>query len=117
MNHKDLDVWKKSIKLVSNIYELTKIFPKEELYCLTNQIRRCAISIPSNIAEGCARYSNKETMNFLNIAMGSIAELETQIIIANNLGYVQDCDEIYEEIITTRKLVTGLIKYLKNADN
>jgi len=69
-NHKDLNVWKKSIDLVDIIYKMTKSFPKEELYCLTSQIRRSAISVPSNIAEGAARSSKKEFIQFLYIALG-----------------------------------------------
>ncbi|MFA5010608.1 MAG: four helix bundle protein [Ignavibacteria bacterium] len=83
--HKDLEVWKKSIDLVSEIYEITKSFPKEEIYGLTNQIRRSAVSIPSNIAEGAGRNHDKEFIQFLYIAMGSSSELETQIFICKNL--------------------------------
>jgi len=84
-NHKDLEVWKKSMDLVSNIYKITEPFPNKELYGLTNQIRRAAVSVPSNIAEGAARSSKKEFIQFLYIALGSLSELETQIIIANSL--------------------------------
>ena len=86
--HKDLDVWKKSVSLVTSIYEVTKTFPKDEIYGITNQIRRSAVSIPSNIAEGSARKGEKEFIQFLYISLGSLAELETQLIIANNLKYV-----------------------------
>lgn len=113
-NHKDLEVWKYSIEFVSNIYELTKNFPKDELYGLTNQIRRCAVSIPSNIAEGSARQSDKEFMQFLYIAMGSLAELETQLIISQNLSYIKNINEQLDKIIVIRKLIVGLIKYLRN---
>ena len=87
--HKDLDVWKKSVSLVTSIYEVTKTFPKDDIYGLTNQIRRSAVSIPSNIAEGSARKGEKEFIQFLYISLGSMAELETQLIIANNLKYVK----------------------------
>jgi four helix bundle protein len=86
--HKDLDVWKESIDLAKNMYKLTGQFPKEELYNLTSQIRRCAVSIPSNIAEGAARKSKKEFINFLYVALGSCAELETQLIISKELGFI-----------------------------
>jgi four helix bundle protein len=76
--HKDLEVWKNSIKLVTTIYTVTKSYPKEELFGLTNQMRRSAVSIPSNIAEGAARNSKKEFIQFLHIARGNLAELETQ---------------------------------------
>lgn len=113
-NHKDLDAWKYSIEFVSEIYEFTKSFPKEEIYGLTNQIRRCAISIPSNIAEGSARQSDKEFIQFLHIAMGSLVELETQLIIAKNLSYIKSIDNQLDKIAVIRKLIVGLIKYLKN---
>jgi four helix bundle protein len=83
--HKDLKVWQESIRLVTTIYDKTKSFPKDEIFSLTSQIRRCAISIPSNIAEGAARESNKEFIRFLYIAQGSISELDTQLLIAYNL--------------------------------
>jgi len=114
MNHKDLDAWKNSITFVTEIYEITKIFPKEESYGLTNQIRRSAISIPSNIAEGSARQSDKETIQFLYISLGSLAELETQLIIAENLNYTKVPDDFYKKIVTIRSLILGLIKYLKS---
>lgn len=116
-NHKDLEAWKLSIEFVSEIYELTKVFPKEELYGLTNQIRRSAISIPSNIAEGSARQSDKEFIQFLHIAMGSLVELETQLIIAKNLSYIGTINNESDKIVVIRKLITGLIKYLKNKNN
>lgn len=85
--HKDLDVWKNSISLVKEIYIVSKLFPKDELYGLTNQIRRSAVSVASNIAEGAARNYEKEFIRFLYIAKGSLSELETQIIIAKELEY------------------------------
>lgn len=113
-NHKDLEAWKFSINFVTEIYELTKSFPKEEIYGLTNQIRRSAVSVPSNIAEGSARQTDKEFLQFLYIAIGSLAELETQLIIANNLHYIKIIDSHLDKIIVIRKLIIGLIKYLKN---
>lgn len=112
-NHKDLEAWKLSIDLVSEIYKLTKKFPKEEIYGLTNQIRRCAVSIPSNIAEGSARQSDKELIQFLYIALGSAAELETQLIIAQNLSYIITIQEVSNKLDTIKKTILGLIKYLK----
>ena len=76
-NYKDLNIWKRSIKVVEDIYKITKNFPKEEIYGLTGQLRRSAVSIPSNIAEGFARFSNKEYRQFLFISLGSCAELST----------------------------------------
>jgi four helix bundle protein len=88
--HKDLNVWQESIVLVTLIYEKTKSFPKDELFGLTSQIRRSAVSIPSNIAEGAARESNKEFLRFLFISQGSVSELDTQLIIAKNLSFIND---------------------------
>ncbi|HAQ37288.1 MAG TPA: four helix bundle protein [Saprospiraceae bacterium] len=112
--HHDLDVWKKSIPLVTEIYKLTESYPKSELYGLTSQIRRSAVSIPSNIAEGDARSSTKEFSQFLSIALGSVSELETQLIVSNNLGFMRktDLDVLIEQIITIRKMIVGLKKSL-----
>ena len=117
--HKDLNVWKESISLVTLIYEKTKLFPKDELFSLTSQIRRSAISIPSNISEGAARESNKEFLRFLFIAQGSVAELDTQLIIANNLKYLgkEDYLQIYEKLAEIRKMLAGLIKFRKSKPN
>jgi len=116
--HKDLDVWKKSIDLVAYIYELTSKFPKSEQFGLSDQMRRAAISIPSNIAEGAARQSEREFCQFLHIALGSLAELETQAIIAQRLGYFvagyEDFDTRAQDI---GRMISGLIKHLKNRDS
>jgi four helix bundle protein len=113
--HRDLDVWKNGIELVKKIYILTKDFPKEEIYTLTSQIRRSAISIPSNIAEGAARNSKKEFIQFLYIALGSAAELETQLIVAKELGYIKDLN-IFDDFEKLKIQLIGLIKYLKNRE-
>ncbi len=115
MNHKDLDVWKKSIKLVKKIYKITRSFPKDENFALVSQIKKSAISIPSNIAEGCARKSDKELIQFLYIALGSIAELETQLIISKELGFIVN-DDVLENLNEIRKQVFGLIKFLRSKD-
>jgi len=101
--HKDLDVWQKAIELVTSVYKLTETFPQKEIYCLASQINRSAVSIPSNIAEGSARSSDKELIHYLYISLGSISELETQIIIASNLNYVENNKRIMKEIETVRK--------------
>jgi four helix bundle protein len=88
MDHKDLDVWKKGMELVERVYSMSRAFPDSERYGLTSQIRRAAVSIPSNIAEGAARKSDKELLQFLSIAIGSLAELETQYLIAIRLGFL-----------------------------
>jgi len=113
-NHKNLDAWKLSINFVTEIYKITHSFPKEELYGLTNQIRRCAVSIPSNIAEGSARQSDKELVQFLYISLGSLSELETQLIIAQNLNYVLDLVEPLERLNNIKRTILGLVKYLKS---
>ena len=111
--HKDLDVWKLGIDLVEEVYKASRSFPKEELYGLTSQMRRSAVSIPSNIAEGAARKGNPEYIQFLYIALGSISELETQIIIASRLNYISEND-LMDRINTIGKKLINLIKFLKN---
>ncbi len=112
-SHKDLEVWKKSMDLVGNNYRTTEFFPNKEVYGLTNQIRRAAVSIPSNIAEDAARNSKKEFIQFLFIALGSLSELETQIIIASRLEYLNNLDILLGDLKFLRKLINGLIYYLK----
>ena len=111
--HSDLDVWKLSIDLVEKIYILTKDFPKEELYCIVSQMRRAAISVPSNIAEGAARHSTKEFIRFLYISLGSLSELETQVIICERLNYISDINEIMKEMSKVKNFLLKLIKSLK----
>ena len=110
--HRDLDVWKKSIDLVTVIYKYTAEYPKSEMYGLTSQIRRCAVSIPSNIAEGSARTTKKDSSRFLSIVLGSLAELETQLIISKKLNYLSDSDlnELMSELISIRRMTLGLRK-------
>ncbi len=111
---KDLRIWQKGIEIVSDIYILTKKFPKEELFSLTSQLRRSAISIPSNIAEGFKRYHNKEYKQFLYITLGSCAELETQIIIAKKLKYINENEEteLIEKLDHIGRMTSSLIKKL-----
>ncbi|MFY8186630.1 MAG: four helix bundle protein [Flavobacterium sp.] len=98
MNYfKELKVWQKAIELVTNTYLKTQNFPKEEVFGLTAQIRRCAVSIPSNIAEGCGRNTDKDFNNFLGISLGSAFEFETQLIICKNLNFIQQSDFIFLE--------------------
>jgi four helix bundle protein len=108
--HKDLKVWNDAIAMVTEIYRLTKSFPESEKYELITQIQRSAVSIPSNIAEGAARTSDKEFAHFLSIALGSIAELETQVIIAMNLDYLSraEFEKLKEVIIQIRRMTLGL---------
>ena len=111
--HKELEVWKLGIDLVEKIYQLTKVFPKEEIYGLTAQIRRSGISIPSNIAEGAARRNTKEYVQFLYISLGSLSEIETQLIISQRLKYL-DSDSIFEEVEKLRRKLLNFIKYISS---
>lgn len=110
--HRNLDVWKKSIDFVTIIYKATESFPKSEIYGLTSQIRRSAVSIPSNIAEGATRKSKIEFKQFLYIALSSSAELETQLIIANNLNYINEheFESLLEKLYAISRMTQGLIK-------
>ena len=109
---KDLIVWQKAMDLVAEVYRITKQFPKEEIYSLTNQLRRAAVSIPSNIAEGQARQSTAEFRNFLSIARGSLAEVETQLLIAQRLNYLTQ--EQLSEIMTIHQEVSKMLPALMN---
>lgn len=113
--HKSLEVWNKAIDFTAEIYKHTEIFPKSEIYGLIGQMRRAAVSIPSNIAEGAARQTKKEFINYLHMAQGSLSELDTQLVIASRLEYLSL--DIYkgieDRIETISKMLTGLIKSLK----
>jgi four helix bundle protein len=111
--HYRLKTWQLSIELVSHVYNVTKQFPRQEIYALTEQMRRSAISIPSNIAEGAARTTAREFLNFLSIARGSLSELETQIIISRRLGYLENNADIEEEINELFLLLNGLMRSVR----
>ena len=113
MYHRDLNVWKESIELVKLVYQMIEDFPQNEQYALSDQIRRAAVSIPSNIAEGCGRETNKELYHFCNVASGSLAELETQMVIAQELGYVSDLTLFNEKVVVLQKLLVGFRKHIK----
>ena len=115
---KDLEIWRKGIKLVEDVYVATKTFPKEELYGLTSQMRRSAVSVPSNISEGFARFHNKEYRQFLYMSLGSCAELTTHTIIASRLGYIRKdaANAMAQEIEEISKMTMGLIKKLNTND-
>jgi four helix bundle protein len=117
-SYTQLDVWKKARLLVIEIYKMTANFPKEELYGLTSQMRRAAVSIPSNIAEGCGRQYKKETIQFQFIARGSQYELETELYLSFDLGYItkEQLDKAIELLIESRKLVSGFISYLQKSE-
>jgi four helix bundle protein len=110
--HKDLDVWKESMSLVEEVYKLTESFPKNEIFGLTSQMRRAATSIPSNIAEGAARNSDKEFIQFLHVSLGSLAELETQLLLSRKLGFLKN-EQLDGRVERIRKMLLGLVKYLK----
>jgi len=112
----DLDTWKEGHKLVLLIYESTKSFPKEERFALTDQIRRAAVSITSNIAEGFSRQSLREKIQFYSISKGSNTEVQNQSIIAKDLKYLDQEKflELIQQSIRVSKLLSGLIKYCKN---
>jgi four helix bundle protein len=113
-NFRELEIWKRSFKLVNQVYSITKTFPKAEMYGLTSQIKRCAISIPSNIAEGCSRLSNKEMHRYLEIAIGSSFELETQLLIAKEQKLTpENIDDILKELDQIQKMMNAFRKTLK----
>ena len=110
--HHKLKVWQRSVDFVAEIYQLTERFPRSEIHGLTSQMRRAAVSIPSNSAEGAGRRSEKEFKQFLSISQGSVAELETQRIIAERLGYCTGIDELFGESDEISKMIIGLAKRL-----
>ncbi|SEB69251.1 four helix bundle protein [Tenacibaculum sp. MAR_2009_124] len=113
MNHKELEVWKRSVDLVMKIYDICSELPKDEKYGLISQMKRATVSIPSNIAEGCARESTKECIRFLDIANGSLSELETQLVIIERLKYSETEALINSEITIIRKMIYKLKEALK----
>ena len=112
-DYKELEAWRLSMDLVEAVYKLTTSFPKEELFGLTSQMRRASISIPSNIAEGASRAGSKEFLQFLHIARGSASELETQLLLAERIGYLASLDDVMATLISVKRLVNGLIRSLK----
>lgn len=113
---KKLDVWGKSMELATKIYELTKDYPEGEKYGLISQMRRCSVSIPSNIAEGVGRSTNKGFSNFLSIALGSVFELETQILLSKRLNFLQEeaVNSILVEVESIGKMLNALIRRFSN---
>jgi len=112
-DYKELLVWQKSMGLAEKIYQLTKHFPREELFGLTSQVRRSAVSIAANIAEGSSRGGRKEFVQFLLIARGSASETETHILLASRIGYLPDVTPLIEEITSIRQMLNALIRSLK----
>jgi four helix bundle protein len=115
-NYSDLEVWKKAMDLVVTCYHATANFPKEEVYGLTSQIRRAAVSIPSNIAEGHSRQHTKEFINFLSMAYGSLAELETQIQLALRLDYLTNdkAEKLLNQTSEIARMINGLMRSLRD---
>lgn len=113
--YRKLLVWQKSMIFVTEIYKAVKVFPKDELYALSSQIKRAAISIPSNIAEGYGRAGTKDYLRFLNIALSSLFELQTQIEIAHNLNFLEESvfDKLYEKSREIERMLTSFIKKIK----
>ena len=113
-SHRRLIAWQESMDIVQEIYKVTAGFPRVEQFGLTSQMRRAAISVPGNIAEGAARVTDKDFLNFLSISRGSLSELETQVLIAERLGYVADTETIMEKNTRTFRLINGLMNHLRN---
>lgn len=114
MDHKDLDVWKKSMDLVELVYSLTSQFPSDEKFGLVSQMRRAAVSIPSNIAEGAARKGDKELIQFLMIAIASLSELETHYLISIRLKFIEKNKELEKMLMESKKLLLGFRNYIAN---
>src|SRR5258708_30402354 len=114
--YRDLIAWQRGMRLVTGIYEATRPFPRDELYGLTNQLRRAAVSVPSNIAEGQARFSRKEFHHFLSVARGSLVEIETQLLIARNLKYLRPAkaDILLAAAEELGRILNGLIASIKS---
>jgi four helix bundle protein len=112
----DLNAWKFGHKLVLSVYKVTRSFPKEELFALTSQIRRAAVSVTSNIAEGFSRQSFKEKAQFYAMSLGSVTEIQNQLLIAKDIGYISDSEfrAIAEISVDTNKIINGLIKSTKS---
>ena len=113
--HKDLRVWQQSIEMVTSIYLMTQSFPKEETFGLVSQLRRASVSVPSNIAEGYARGTDKEKLHFLRISSGSMSEVETQLLLSLNLGYIdqEKYNELSEIVTSVWKQLNSLISSIK----
>ena len=117
-SHKDLDVWRLAVELATDVYDVTKSFPKEEQYGMVTQMRRSAISIASNIAEGAARRSNKEFIQFIHIALGSTSELDTQLEIAMrvNLTGLESLQKLQDTAIRINQMLRGLARSIRSQE-
>lgn len=113
--HENLEAWRQSMSLVTSVYEATRSFPKEELFGLTTQMRRAAVSIPSNIAEGAARSGRREFAQFLNVAKGPLSELDTQLLISAELGFLPRGHDLFQRTDYLARLLTGLHRKAVNS--
>ena len=118
-SYRDLQVWQRSMQLATRIYQVTQKFPSEERFALTNQLRRASVSVPSNLAEGHARFGPGEFSRFISIAMGSVAEIETQILLSTDLGYIRGdlSRELLTDLETIGKMLRGLAKSIGKRRN
>lgn len=110
---KELEIWKKAMDLTEKVYRLSSGFPGDERFGLISQIRRCAVSVPSNIAEEAGRNTNGEFNQFLGIALGSLSELETQMLLSIRVGFIQEEAQVFEEIETLRRMIFSFQKSMK----
>jgi four helix bundle protein len=117
-SYRDLEVWQKSMGLAKEVYQVTSSFPTDEKFGLTNQMRRAAVSIPSNLAEGHARSGTQEFKHFISMAIGSVAELETQILLSAELGYLNENrkSDLFEQLDIIGKMLRGLYKSLNRKE-
>ena len=114
--HHELVAWQVSVELVKSLYELTETLPAKETYGLTAQIRRAAVSVPSNIAEGAARTTKREFAHYLSIARGSLSEIDTQLTIAKKLGYIDSDEQVQQMLDRAFGLIGGLLKSIRRTD-
>jgi four helix bundle protein len=111
-NFRQLNIWNDARTLVKEVYLLTSKFPNDERFGLISQINRCSVSIPSNIAEGSARGTNKDFAHFLRISLGSLYELETQLLLSADLNLISEKEEVFQKIVTLQKMIVNFIKTL-----
>ena len=112
LEHRKLEVWQTSMDFVVKVYALFEKFPSEEKFGLVAQLRRASVSIPSNIAEGCSRNNHKETMQFLYFSLGSLSEVEPQLILSERLGFIRLENDIMQMILEIRNMLYGVIRFL-----
>ena len=117
-NYRKLDVWKRALNLTKVIYEITRDFPNEEKYGLSGQLRRASVSVSSNIAEGCGRRTSKDYIQFLHNAMGSVKEVESELFVAEKLGYIKmiDIEKILKELDEIGKMIGGVIRHVSGME-